>query len=177
MGTGAGCPGLSCPVGVALFAAYSDDSPLCDLLVYHCTGVWRTVFLFVAIVRIALALRLPSPLVTLDLLDQLVIFRSMAKSSTTAFSRHVPGTVKLVATIMNPQNACIPSSVLLSTRRSLYGCGSPQVLSKSWNGIKFGALCTRYTHQLGSVAYCCDSSCLPSLRVCSESISRPRNVQ
>ncbi|KAJ5026055.1 hypothetical protein PSV08DRAFT_303700, partial [Bipolaris maydis] len=30
MGTGAESPGLSCPLDVDLFPAYSDDSPLCD---------------------------------------------------------------------------------------------------------------------------------------------------
>jgi len=81
MGTGAGCPRLSCPVGVALFAAYSDDSPLCDLLVLSLyRSMENGLFFFVAIVRIALALRLPSPLVTLDLLEELDVSWSMARS-------------------------------------------------------------------------------------------------
>ncbi|EUC42077.1 hypothetical protein COCMIDRAFT_39838 [Bipolaris oryzae ATCC 44560] len=35
MGTGAESPGLSCPLDVDLFPAYSDDSPLCDCSFAH----------------------------------------------------------------------------------------------------------------------------------------------
>jgi hypothetical protein len=50
MGTGAESLGLLCLLGVDLFPAYSDDSPLCELLFDHNTGVLEGVlFLYLSL--------------------------------------------------------------------------------------------------------------------------------
>jgi len=67
MGTGAESPGLSCPLDVDLFPAYSDDSPLCDCSfgIPGVRGGFRFCLFFFLLASIASSLGLHLPRIPL----------------------------------------------------------------------------------------------------------------